>query len=525
MISMTVILAAAALALGLAKWWRLPPVPLLIVTGVLLSASHAFPDERDLEHAVLLGLTFLVFAAGTELNPRRVGAQGKAAVWVGLGQFFLLGSIGLVTARMLGLELLPALYMGLALAASSTLVVVRLLQERKQFFEPFGRLVLGVLLVQDVLVILFISILSATSYAWPEVAYGLMGTVGLVVLSGAFTRWVTPYLLVKLTLDEESLLLTVLSILFVFVGLSQLLELPFVVGAFLAGVSLSGFPVNGLVRGQLISISNFFLAVFFVALGATLVLPGGWDFLLAVVLIFLVVVLTPPLVTAIAERAGLTARSGIEGGLLLSQTSEFSLIVALIGVDQGHIDQSLLAVIALVTVVTMMLTPFLATTKMVWRLMRLHPSRRRPEPVQPPAGHILLLGCGERGRKLLEKLLERERHIVVVDEDPAIIEQVRKLGVQAIRGDGADFRVLQAAGARSARTIICTLRRLKDNLSVLKFVKGVRVIVSVFEEEEAAQIRARGGIPVLYSHAAAEEFLKWFDAHFAGRARAAASAR
>jgi Kef-type K+ transport system membrane component KefB len=511
MIEVALILAAGALAFTVARLLRLPSIPMLILSGVLLSALALLPDADVVQGILLLGLTFLVFSAGTELNPRRIGKHRGAAATVGVLQFLALGGAGLALAWALDFDLLSALYLGLGLAVSSTLVVVRLLQRREQLFEPFGRLVLGVLLVQDVLVILFISVLSHSEHGGVWLLVGVAKTLALLAPALVFLWWITPYILATFAQDDETLLLVLLAVLFVFVGFSQLLGLPLVVGAFLAGVSLSGFPVNGLIRGQLTSLSNFFLVVFFVSLGALLSIPAGLDFLVAVLLAAMILLLTPPLVTLLAERAGLSSRSAIEAGLLLSQASEFSIVLALVGLQQGHIDESLLAVLTLVTVITMILTPFVATDKMTWRLMRLHPSRWQRKPVVPPAEHILLLGCGESGQLLLDPLRASGERVVVVDDDPGVVNQLRERGFEAIRGDGADYRVLRAAGADRAAVVISTMRRYRDHKAILKVARGRAVICRVFEEEEGERLREKGAIPVLYSYPAADEFLRWFD--------------
>ena len=520
MITITVILAAAALAFGIARGLGIPAVPLLVLAGVALNASGALPEETLLQDALLLGLTFLVFAAGTELNPHRVGAQRRVAIRVGLAQFFALAAIGLAVARALGFAWLPALYIALALTASSTLVVLNILRQRQQFFEPFGRLVLGVLLLQDVLVVFSIAALAKIGEGPAAVALALTATLGLVCLAWLCVRWVTPYLLLKLGLDEETLLLAVLSILFVFLGLAHMLNIPLIAGAFLGGVSLSAFPVSGVIRGQLNSLADFFHAVFFVALGATLALPSRQELLLACGLALLVLVLTPPLVTLIATRAGLSSRSGIEGGLLLAQCSEFSIVAALLGAEQGHIDSQMLSVIALVTVITMIVTPFVATDNMTWRLMRWAPFRKRVSLAHRPSQHVLILGCGPNLLPVVDALLQRRQPVVVVDDDAAIVEHFRQKGVDALRGDGADYHLLRTAGARNAKVVVSTMRRLRDNERLLRFTKGSKVIVRVFAPAEADRIRALGGIAVPYAVVAADGFLQWFDQEFAPSAAA-----
>lgn len=520
MISLTFVVATAAIGFAIARWGRLPSVPLLILSGIGLAAARVFPDPAFLQEILLLGLTFLMFSAGTELNPQRFGKQRWSAITIGTVQFFAIGGSGLGLAFLLGLDHWSAVYLGLGLAVSSTLVVVRTLQQQQLSFEPFGRLVVGVLLVQDCLVILFISGLSQAGEGVNATLIVLLKTLGIFGLAAVFLIWISPFLILRFAMDQETLLLMVLSILFLFLAFSFWLGLPLVVGAFVAGVSLSGFPINGLIRGQLTSLTHFFSAIFFVSLGATLSLPEPSELALSLLLILMVLLCTPPLVTVLAERAGFSARASIESGLLLSQTSEFSIILALLGIQQMHIGENVLGIIALVTVVTMILTPFVATEKMAWKLMRIHPSRWQVRPVAPPEGHVLLLGCGESGLLLLDRLKEFSGKLLVVDDDPAVVERLNQSGVKAIRGDGADFQVLRAAGARRARVVISTMRRLKDHLGVLKVVRTGKVICRVFEESDAHRIRQRNGIPVLYSHAAAAEFLRWFDEEFAGRSAA-----
>ncbi|MBM3789279.1 MAG: cation:proton antiporter, partial [Acidobacteria bacterium] len=364
MTEIALILAAGVLAFALFRWSGMPVIPLLILGGLLLSAVIPRPATEVLQEILLLGLTFLLFSAGTELNPQRVGKHLKAALAVGILQFFLLGGAGLAAAVLLQFNWLAGFYVGLGVAASSTLVVVRLLQQREQFFEPFGRLVLGVLLVQDILVVFLISVLSHSDRGAAGMVLAAAKTLALTGTAVALLRWIAPRLLAAFVLDEETLLLLPLAILFLFVGMAQLLGLPLMLGAFWAGVSLSGFPMRGFIRGTLNSLSNFFVVAFFATLGAVLGLPDLSGLLLSVILVSLVFLLTPPLVTLLAEKAGMSGRAALEAGLLLSQTSEFSIILAVVGLQQGHISDNILEAMTLVTVVTMMLTPFVATDKM-----------------------------------------------------------------------------------------------------------------------------------------------------------------
>lgn len=507
---MLLILAAAALAVGVAHWLKLPRVPLLVLSGIGLSALGLVSNGALFQDALILGLAFLVFSAGAEMNPGRVGGQQKAAVSVGLGQFLAFVLIGLGFTRLLGFDWLTALYVALALASSSTLVVIRLLKRRQQLFEPFGRLVVGVLLLQDGLIILAIAALSGIEGGATAVLVSVNGTLGLMLLAYLAQRWVTPWLLLRFGLDEEEKLLVALAGLFFFMGMAALIQAPIVIGAFLAGVALSSFPVSGILRGQLASLTDFFLAVFFVTLGALLTLPTWRELLLALTLAAVVLALTPVLVSLLARGAGVSTRSAVESGFLLAQTSEFSLVVALIGVQQGHISEGLLSVLALTTVLTMMATPLLAVDQVTIRLIHWLARRQKYTTQALPENHILLLGCGERGRPLLKWLLAQGETVVVVDDDAAVVEHVRRSGVMAVHGDAASPRVLEAAGAPQAGVIVSTIKRLANSADFTSYMRYKPVLITVFDPPVARRIERMGGQVVLESYAAADEFMAWY---------------
>lgn len=511
MTEIALLLLAASAGYGLSRVARLPAIPFLILAGFGLSLTSAV-EAAFLQDALLLGITFLVFVAGVELNPSRLHQQKRPALVVGLVQFVTLGLAGFAAARALGMEVQTAAYIALALTASSTLVAVRVLMHRRQLFEPFGRLVLGVLLLQDALVLLLIPVLTRLPQGAASVATGVGATLALMGLAWVLLRWAVPPILERLALDEEILLLVVLSILFVFLFLADQVGLPLVLAAFLAGVTLSTFPASGVVRGQLASITDFFSAIFFTALGATLGLPSLEELAQAAVLAGVVLVVTPPLVALIAERSGFSARPAILAGLLLSQTSELSLVVGIQGMVLGQITPSTFTVIALVTLGTMMLTPLLATDRLSLALMHLHPSRFGRQDGEPPRDHVLLLGCGTSGMPLLETLVIAPHPLVAVDDDPQVVAQVREAGIPVVRGDATDRAVLQRSGADRARVVVSTVRRAQDNAPLLQMTQGrTPVLARAFDDDEAEWLARRGARIVLYSDAAAATFLDWFD--------------
>lgn len=512
MSSIAFLLLAAALGFWVAHVLGIPAIPLLLLLGVATSAVVDIPTTF-LEDALVLGVMVVVFVAGVELNPEPIGRFRKVALGVGMLQFTVLGSAGVGAALLLGYTPQTAGYVGLAIAASSTLVVVRLLQQRRERYTALGRTVLGILLLQDLLVILFMPVVTLMPEGIAAVGIGVARTLALMLIAGVFLMWVAPLIVPRVHEDEEFLLLVILGVLFLFLGLSHHLGVPMVAGAFLAGLALSRFPVSALVRGQLRSLNDFFAALFFTALGAVLTLPDLHGILHAAAFVLILVVITPPLVTLATERFGFPARAGLGAGLLLAQASEFSLVVGLQGMIMGQIDPGVFSVIALVTVATMMLTPELATQRVTSFLLRFHPFTRvtRVEAEHDiPRDHVLLVGCGASGVTLLETLVGIPHEVWVVDDDPVVVRRVREAGFRVVRGDATDLEVLRNAGAHQARVVVSTIRRTEDTGPLLALSSDVPTVVRAFEEEDARWAEERGGVVVSYSDAALRDFLAWF---------------
>ncbi len=513
MVEIAVLLGVAAAGFGAAHYFKLPAIPFLLAAGLALGATTLLADQDFVEDVLLLGVTLLLFIAGTDLSARRVGKYKALAIEIGVVQFAVLSLAGIGAASALGYLIVDSLYIGLALAASSTLVGVRLLQKRQQMFEPFGRTVIGILLVQDLLIVLLIPVLTRISDGATAIALGVLGTLALAGLAWVMVQYIAPKLIVDLDLDNESLLLVILSVLFGFMGLGWLMDVPLISAAFLAGVSLSGFPVSGLVHGQLRPIYDFFVAVFLTALGVVIVAPGVVNVGHAIIFSLVVILITPLLVILLAERNGtLSARPAIESGLLVAQTSEFSLVVVLQGLVLNQVSPDLFTTIALTTVITMMLTPFLTDDRVVWQFMRWHPLSRERRAGTSPSNHVVLLGAGKSAQRIIDELQEADVGLVVVDEDPGVIDQLRKQGLDCIRGDGGDQAVLRKAGVHRACAIVSMIRRPLDIEPLFRYVDDeIPVLVRVFEDNEADRIRELGGTPILFSHAAADAFFEWFD--------------
>lgn len=528
----TLLLVAAAIAYGLARLARLPTLPVLIISGMALNffgllpagfglgtaspSDGADPDDH-LSGAMRLlefGLVFLVFTSGVELSPQRFIKHRRTVLWIGSIQFGASALIGFATAHwLLGFGTLESIYLGVGLSVSSTLVVLHQLRIRQAMFEPFGRVVTGSLLLQDAALVVAIVLLSRVDGGLIHISSGLGTTILIGSIAWFTQRSIIPRLIKRMKPDEESLLLWLIAVLFCFVGLASLLDLPPIIGAFFGGFAFSAFPLNGLIRGQLSSLSDFFQALFFVTLGALVGIPEFSQWLIAGQFSLVVLLVTPPLVAALAEWRGLNARASIESGLLLAQISEFSLLLGLSGLMTGHLSVHGFVVLALATVMTMSLTPFLGKTSVARFLLQLHPFRRWDQTSDTPENHILILGLGSAGMWTVKPLIESGQRVVVVDDDAIVCRELASRDIEVIRGDGSEPEILHRAGASRAKIVIASMRRVNDAKTVLRSATQATVLVRVFEESEAQIVERLGGIPVRTSDSAAETFLTWLKAN------------
>jgi CPA2 family monovalent cation:H+ antiporter-2 len=368
--------------------------------------------------------------------------------------------------------------------------------------------------LQDIFIILIMVALLKSPQGWLMLCNGVANAVALGIFALGVHRWLVPYIVKRMKLDDEELMLAALAALFAFSTMAHLLDLPFLVGAFFAGFAISAFPMNGLVRGMLGSLSGFFLALFFISAGAFLTIPSLETLGHSLIFMVMLILVTVFLVAIVAEVLGYSSRAAVEAGLLLSQTSEFSLLLALTGVASGQVTAEIFSMIALITVSTMTLTPLISRESVALRLVKWHPRYRSGEAAcEVMQNHAVLLGYGRAGPRTVTALKERGISMVVVDEDAGVIRQLIAQGIPCVQGNGSDLRTLERAHCREAKVVFCSMRRTRDAQLALNYLKDppVKVIVRVFETFEEDMVRAAGGQPVQTAFAAAAQFLEWTE--------------
>jgi Kef-type K+ transport system membrane component KefB len=484
-IALLLLVAAGMGALSL--WLRQPLVLGYIFVGILVGPSMlgwVIPrDQIDL--LARMGIAMLLFVVGLKLDLHLIRTLGPVALATGLGQVLFTSIIGYFLALALGLTPVAAVYVAVALTFSSTIIIVKLLSDKREIDMLHGRIAVGFLIVQDIVVILVMIALSA--YGTTGASTDLVRTLLLLIGKGGgllagialLMRFVLPRLLHHLARSLELIVLfSVAWAVFVAI-LADSLGFSKEVGAFLAGISLASTRYREAIGARLISLRDFLLLFFFVDMGAQLEMGAlGVQIGPAIALSLFVLIGNPLIVMIIMGVMGYRRRTGFLAGLTVAQISEFSLILGALGVRIGHIGNETLGLITLVGLITIGLSTYLILySERFYKLVapwltpfeRKIPFRERDEQEVRvgPSVDVILFGLGRFGGHLSQHLRERGLNVLGVDFDSRTVRKWNQKGLQALYGDAEDPEFPSTLPLHQAQWVVSTIPQLEVNLSLL----------------------------------------------------------
>jgi len=364
------VMAAGIGLLGLLL--RQPLIVSFIAVGLLAGPSVLDVVRSDAEIELLsnLGIAVLLFLVGIKLDVKLIRSLGRIALLTGLGQVLFTSVFGYLIGLALGLGQVTSLYVAVALTFSSTIIIVKLLSDKREIDSLHGQIALGFLIVQDLVVVLAMIVLSAIGIGAAEEGGHGSGRLPLVLFSGLamvafvvlFVRYLANPLTARLARAPELLVLFAIAMAAMFAAAGELVGLGKEVGGLLAGVSLASSPYRETIAARLAPLRDFLLLFFFISLGSTLDLSllgahiGG-----AVVFSVFVLVGNPLIVLAIMGAMGYRKRTGFLAGLTVAQISEFSLIFVAMGVSLGHLGEETLGLVTMVGLVTIAASTYMIT--------------------------------------------------------------------------------------------------------------------------------------------------------------------
>lgn len=467
------IIVTGALFSLLGRRVRVPSIVAFLFAGLVLGpVTGLVPESAALEVLTESGIILLLFLVGLELTVDRLREVGKVALIAGSVQIFLTSLIGWGLSLGLGFTGLQAALLAAALTISSTVVVVTLLVERDESSSSHGQAVIGILLVQDIFVILLLTVLTgldggetadaeAISAGLLKAFSGMLTLMAVMLISA---RYLLPRPFSWAGKSRETIFIWSLSWCFIVVLASHFLQLSQEIGAFLAGVSLAQLPHSKDLQRRVRPLMNFFVAIFFVTLGIGMAVdvPAAlWG--KAIVLSLFVLVGKFLIVLLIAARLKFDLRRAFLSALLLTQISEFSFILAAVAKESGLPVGEVGTLLGLVGTITITLSAVLigAREPILAFLLKHQLMRAFPPPPEeagpagtPLSGHIIVVGMNTLGRELVRRLVARGETVVAADTDPV---KLRDLPGLKIVGDAESPAVLHEAGLARARLLVSTM--------------------------------------------------------------------
>lgn len=542
------VLAYAARALG-------QPLLLAYIGAGLLIGPPGLgivQNEKLIAELSELGLAFLMFIVGLEIDLKKLVSSGRIGVPVAIGQVVLCALIAWLAVAGLGFGGLPALYLAVASAFSSTMIVVKLLSDKSELDTVDGRITLGILLAQDVLAIVVLALQpNLQNPSLEPITLSLIAGVGLVGGTLLVARYALPPLFRWAAKSPEIVLISAISWCLLIGYIAVLAHFSVAMGALIAGVTLSALPYTLDVAAKIRGLRDFFVTLFFVALGMQLELGSPRVLLAALVLSLAVIASRFLTVTPMLMLAGFGPRVGILSALALGQAGEFALVIVSVGLSLGQIDREVTSIIALTLVVTSTLSTYMITanhrlaragTALLGRLgVRDHAGiHEEAAAAHGPAG-IVLLGFHRVASSLLHATRSAPDGVPlhIVDFSPEVYQRLRAMQVPITYGDISHLDTLEHVGVEHARMVVSTVSddflRSTSNMTLLRAVRRINpqahVVVCAETLEQARAMYAAGADYVVMPRLeTARAFLDVLDAAANGslddlRARALADLR
>lgn len=488
-----------------------------IFTGILVGPAVldiVHGGEGTIDVFAEFGIALLLFIIGLGLNPQIIREVGKAAALTGGGQVLFTTFFGFGIASLLGFNSTHALYIAIALTFSSTIIVLKLLNDKREQSRLYGKISIGFLLVQDVIatIALIFAATAGDGAVSPASLFDLLvrGALLVFILFILSTR-ILPHISNLIASSTEFLFLFAIgwgfgvSTLFAESGFS--LE----VGALAAGVALAPMIYAQEVASRLRPLRDFFIVLFFISLGSGLSFDSLAEVLpQAMILSTFVLIGNPLIVITIMGLLGYTKKTSFKAGLTVAQISEFSLVFVLLARENGAITEQIVSLVTVVAFITIAVSTYMIiyAEQLYDRLQKwLRLFERRKVKSESGGSHrhdIMMFGYRKGGAEFKRIFKSMKKSYVVVDYDPEVIDHLEHDGTPYIYGDAMDLDLLEEAGAPSAKLFVITITDFKINQFLVQAIANMNakaVLVCQAENpRDAAELYSLGATYVIMPH-------------------------
>jgi len=501
---------------------RLLKQPLIIgyiLTGLIVSpiGLNIIQSENALPALAEIGVSILLFLVGIHLNPKVIKDMGKVSLIAGLGQIIFTSLVGFGLCYLLGFDLIVSIYVAIALTFSSTIVIMKLLSDKGELESLYGRITLGVLIIQDIVAMLMLIALSSSpgeGELGTYIIFAILKTIGLIVGIYLISKLLFPLITKTIAKSQEILLFFSIGWCLIVGSIFGFLGFSIEAGALLAGVALSVSPLRYEISSKLRPLRDFFILLFFVVLGSQMTFNNIATYTVPIIVLSLFVLIGNPIIVMILMGLlGYTKRNSLFTGLAMAQISEFSLIIIAIGSKFGHVSSDILSVVTLIGIITIAGSSYMMMyNNKLYNLLSpiLNIFERRGKKVDEhkylshDKHHVLLFGYHRIGFDLAESFKKMKKKFLVIDNNPEIILDLAKQGIDCRYGDASNIELLNELNFKEAKMIASTIPDLETNLLLIKFIKehnSKALIITVSNQvEEALELYKAGASYVIMPH-------------------------
>jgi Kef-type K+ transport system membrane component KefB len=523
---LSLVIVAAGVISIIMRLLKQPLIMGYIITGILVGPAflHLIHEKDAFETFSEIGIALLLFIIGLELSIATIKRLGKPVFITALALLGVMVSIGYLLGTAMHFSVTEAILTGLALFFSSTIIIAKVLSDKKQLTRLNGQLAIGVVLIDDIIAtfaLLYVTTNTGGNLGWVDIGFlilkGVM-TAGVLVLLGAkilpkFTKFIAS--------SQELLFIFALAWGFGVASLVNAIGFSVEVGALFAGVTLAHLPYVHQIGAKLKPLRDFFIILFFISLGESLELHNLASAIVPALLLSAVTLLIKPLI--VMTTLGLlryTKRTSFMTSINLSQISEFSIILIVLAHSAGMVSAQLSAIITLVAIITIATSTYLMKyddaifRKFEKRLHLFERSVVNESQHRAKAYPLVLFGFLNGGDKFLKTFHAMRQRFVVVDYDPEVIEDLERKHIEFLYGDATDPELLADIDFEKAKLVVNTIADHFVNVALVRYVHrhnpDAIMICYSNSYNEAAELYRLGASYVMLPHFIGSEQLSSF---------------
>lgn len=518
-LELTMLLILAAVASGITRLLKQPLIIGYIITGILAGPFffNIVKSADSIATFANIGVAFLLFMVGLNLNPKLIKEVGKVSVITGAGQVLFTSIIGFLISMSLGFPFLESIYISIALTFSSTIIIMKLLSDKKDTETLYGRISIGFLIVQDIIAIFILMILSSIptgANVFETVIESILIGTGMIIILYFMSVRVFPHLTKSIARSQEYLLLFSISWCFAIAALFYYFNFSIEAGALIAGMTLSITPYHYEISSRMRPLRDFFIILFFILMGSQMVFANISDYIIPSVIFSVFILIGNPLIVMILMGyLGYTRRNGFKAGLTVAQISEFSLVLIALGARLGHLSNEILSLVTVVGLITIAGSTYMIiySDKIYRHISRYlkvfeKSGRKKDEHRYDKENNydIVLFGFNRIGFDVFESLKKMKGKILVIDYDPDIIRKLAEEGIDCRYGDANDTEMLEEINFSKANMVVSTIPDFDTNIMIvnraIKANKNTIIIVVSHQIDEALRLYDQGASYVIMPH-------------------------